>query len=299
MASTFPRCSAAVFGVLSLACSTAQAAARPAQDPGESAAQPEPVLDLEKVFELSKALTLGSDSFSGWLPEGQAYLATQNGALVRVDAESGQSEPHFDPARAEQAFAALPGIGAELAAELAGAARESLAPTKDAALVNACGDLFHYRLHDGRAVRLTHDPLEEVGESLSPDGELAAYISNWNLHLVPTGGGTPRPLTTEGDENHLYGRLDWVYQEELYGRGNFQGFWWSPDSQRIACLILDETEVPQYTIPDHRKTRPEVEVWRYPKAGDPNPRAALAVLDVAGGAPSAVRPLALRRPRRS
>ena len=233
MASTFPRCSAAVFGVLSLACSTAQAAARPAQDPGESAARGAEAgrLDLERVFELSKALTLGSDSFSGWLPEGQAYLATQNGALVRVDAESGQAEPHFDPARAEQAFAALPGIGAELAAELAGAARESLAPTKDAALVNACGRPL--LLSPRRSARRAPDPRPARGgrRELLARRQAGGLHQRLDIHVVPTAGGAPRALTTRATRTTCYGRLDWVYQEEVYGRGNFQGYWWSPDSR--------------------------------------------------------------------
>ena len=56
---------------------------------------------------------------------------------------------------------------------------------------------------------------------------------------------------------------------------------------RIAFLTLDESDVPAFTIVDHRETRPEVEVWRYPKAGDPNPKVALGVVDAAGGARAA------------
>ncbi|MDH3285425.1 MAG: S9 family peptidase, partial [Acidobacteriota bacterium] len=94
---------------------------------------------------------------------------------------------------------------------------------------------------------------------------------------------TERALTVDGGEDLLYGRLDWVYQEELYGRGNFKGYWWSPDSSRLAFLKLDESPVGTFTIVDHLPIRLTTEVTRYPKAGDPNPRVSLGLVDVAGG----------------
>src|SRR5690606_15123885 len=72
-------------------------------------------------------------------------------------------------------------------------------------------------------------------------------------------------------------------QEEIYGRGNWQGFWWSPDSTRLVFLALDESKVPEYVVVDHRETRPDVERWRYPKAGDPNPGVRVGVVEVGGG----------------
>ncbi len=69
----------------------------------------------------------------------------------------------------------------------------------------------------------------------------------------------------------LNGKLDWLYQEEIYGRGRFRAFWWSPDSSRLAFLQLDERPVPEYTVVDHIPYRPALEVTDYPKAGDPNP----------------------------
>ena len=88
-------------------------------------------------------------------------------------------------------------------------------------------------------------------------------------------------MTDGGHEDLFYGRLDWVYQEELYGRGNFQGFWWSPDSSRIALLRLDESPVKEFTLVSDTPVRPLIEVENYPKAGDPNPEVQLGVVGVA------------------
>ena len=96
-------------------------------------------------------------------------------------------------------------------------------------------------------------------------------------------GGNELRLTTGGGENTLNGKLDWVYQEEIYGRGNYQAHWWSPDSRRLAFLQSDERDVPRFTVVDHIPFRPPLEVYPYPKAGDPNPRVRLGVAKASGG----------------
>src|SRR5690606_26305517 len=124
-----------------------------------------------------------------------------------------------------------------------------LNPARDAVLVRAANDLFLYSIAAGEAWRLTSDPAEEVGPQFSPDGRLVAFVRDHDLHVVPTErGGRELALTQGGGPQLLHGRLDWVYQEELYGRGNWQGFWWSPDSARIALLRLDERPVPEFTL---------------------------------------------------
>jgi len=91
-------------------------------------------------------------------------------------------------------------------------------------------------------------------------------------------------LTADGSPKILNGRLDWVYQEELYGRGNFEAYWWSPDSTKLAYLRLDERPVPEFTVVDHIPYDQTLEVTPYPKAGDPNPIVQLGIINAAGGA---------------
>ena len=98
-----------------------------------------------------------------------------------------------------------------------------------------------------------------------------------------TSTGHERALTTDGHAQRLNGKLDWVYQEEIYGRGTHRAYWWSPDSSRLAFLQLDEAPVPEFTVVDHIPYRQDVEVTDYPKAGDPNPTVKLGVVRAAGG----------------
>lgn len=75
-------------------------------------------------------------------------------------------------------------------------------------------------------------------------------------------------------DDSFSGKLDWVYQEEIYGRGNFLAHWWSPDGVRLGWLELDESAVEEFTVVDHIEDghfRVKSEVYNYPKVGDPNP----------------------------
>lgn len=245
-------------------------------------------MTLERVFELNSKSLLSPATFGGWAVGPGEYLATEGSAdtsrLIVVNAESGVTRNFHDAAAMESALAGLPGMDAELAAALSRQTSFELSTDGKRALFNAAADLFVYHFDSGKAVRLTQDAADEVGEVFSPDGRFVSFVSASNLHVVSTDEGAPRQLTHDGDDNHLFGRLDWVYQEEVYGRGNFQGHWWSPDSRQIAYLTLDQTLVPEYTIADTREVHPKLEVWRYPKVGDPNPLARLAVVDLASGA---------------
>jgi len=127
-------------------------------------------------------------------------------------------------------------------------------------------------------------------EELSPDGAHLAFVQGNDLVVVDTATGARRELTTDGSPDVFNGILDWVYQEELYGRGDFKGFWWSPDSKHLAFLRLDESKVHDFTVIDHIEKghfRVKSELTRYPKVGDPNPTVTLAIADAA--APSAIR----------
>ncbi|MFN3241201.1 MAG: DPP IV N-terminal domain-containing protein [Planctomycetota bacterium] len=135
-------------------------------------------------------------------------------------------------------------------------------------------------------VDLARGAISEV--HVSGDGSYISYVQHNDLHLV--GGGDVWRVTEDGGPELFHGKLDWVYQEELYGRGDFQAHWWSPKGGRCAFLSLDEAPVREFTVIDHvpqdflDKERSVVsEVTNYPKAGDPNPFASLSVAHMDSG----------------
>ncbi|MEZ5978026.1 MAG: DPP IV N-terminal domain-containing protein [Planctomycetota bacterium] len=118
---------------------------------------------------------------------------------------------------------------------------------------------------------------------LAPGARAASWVEGSQLRLAAVDGSWSA-LLGDGDPDHLTGVLDWVYQEEVYGRGDFNASWWSPGGDAIAFLELDETKVPSFTVIDHVPERArteqrgvDVETTRYPKVGDANPTVALAI----------------------
>jgi dipeptidyl-peptidase-4 len=249
-------------------------------------------LTLDDLYDPEKKL-----DFSGQPPSGFEWLSdthyawprtdpkTRRAEWMRVEAASGKTEPLFDAARMEAALAKLPGVSADEAKRLARQRSYAWNATHGAMVLLVSSDLYLYEIASGRVVRLTFAPGEEEEAAFSPDGGFVAYVRDNNLFVVDVATQRERALTTDGSENVLNGKLDWVYQEEVYGRGRYRAYWWSPDSARLAFLRLDEHAVPRYTLVDDIPTRPTVETWPYPKAGDPNPTVKLAVASVAGGAP--------------
>ena len=204
---------------------------------------------------------------------------------VKVEAVSGRTTPLFDAARMEAALAALPGIERDEAGALARSNGLRLNPARSGALLTIADDLYVYDFRSARATRLTTTPGDEEEATFSPDGRLVAFVRSSNLFVVDVATAREQALTTDGSPEILNGKLDWLYQEEVYGRGRFRGYWWSPDSSRIAFLQLNEGGVPEHTVVDHIPYRPTLEVTNYPNAGDRNPTVRLGIARTVGGAP--------------
>jgi len=207
----------------------------------------------------------------------------QDAQLFVVDAATGRREPFLDAGLMEAALSAFPGIGADDASQLARRSTHLMDPARMAVLFEFTNDLYHYDLGTGRVSRLTRSPKPEEHASFSPDGRFVAFIRDHDLFVVDVDHRREHPLTSNGNDAIRNGFLDWVYQEEIFGRGNFRAYWWSPDSTRIAYLQLDDSDVPSYTLVDHIPDHPEVEDWDYPKAGDPNPAVRLGIVRSSGG----------------
>ena len=203
--------------------------------------------------------------------------------VLKVHAPTGRSEPFYDSSLMRKSLEGLPGLTPEDARRLA--ARKGHAPDENmtAFLIHHESDLLYYRLADASAFVLAEGRDAKVAAEFSPDGRLVCYIKDNNIHVVEVETRIDLALTKEGTNTTLAGRLDWVYQEELYGRDNFKGYWWSPDSTRIAFLLLDTSSVRPFTLIDHVPTTPALEISHYPKAGQANPTVRLGVVSAAGG----------------
>jgi dipeptidyl-peptidase 4 len=249
------------------------------------------LLTVEEIYHPEKRVNFnGTTPTIRWFRDGKHYLLTNDASrrdvprLQKVNAATGEAVPFFDSAKMQAAFTALPGISTQDARQLSNRDSYQLSPSETGVLINWANDLFFYEFGSERAIRLTSNPEEEVGEGFSPDGRMVSFVRGNNLYVEDLSmQRRERALTTDGGPKILNGRLDWVYQEELYGRGNFGAYWWSPDSTTIAYLRFDERPVPEFTVVDHIPYDQKLEITPYPKAGDPNPIVKLGVVNAAGG----------------
>jgi dipeptidyl-peptidase-4 len=147
------------------------------------------------------------------------------------------------------------------------------------------GDLYYFDVAPASFRRLTATPAEEHSPTFSPDGGKLAYTRGNDLFVYDLAAGLERQLTGDGSATVLNGYASWVYMEEILGRaGAYRAFWWSPDSTRLVFLRFDDSPVPQFPLYRADGQHGELELQRYPKAGDPNPFVKAGVVTVADGA---------------
>ncbi|MET0552608.1 MAG: S9 family peptidase [Vicinamibacteria bacterium] len=252
---------------------------------GAAGAQQKP-LTIDAIYDPETKAEFSGKPLTGlaWLSDTH-YLqpGPVGSAPLKVEAATGKSEPFFEAARLETVLGRIEGVTPEAAKAAVRARSFNWSARRDRVLLPIGGDLYVYDLGAHKATRLTDGGGTEDEAAFSPDGASVSFVRAHDLYVVPAAGGAERRLTTDGGREILNGKLDWVYQEEIYGRGNFRGYWWSPDAKRLAFLRLDERKVPKYTIVDDMTTRPVFEVYPYPKAGEPNPVVTLGLADAAAG----------------
>ena len=141
------------------------------------------------------------------------------------------------------------------------------------------GDVFVLDLNSAHFRRLTSTPAEETSASFSPNGHRVAYVRTNDLYYYDLDADRETRLTRDGSETLLNGTLSWVYWEEVFGRRDI-GYWWAPDSQAIAYLQSDESEVDLSYFVDFVPFSPRVIRQRYARAGRANPRVRLGITEL-------------------
>jgi dipeptidyl-peptidase-4 len=185
-----------------------------------------------------------------------------------------QRQPMVDRVRALANLKSVAGFAGEALPSpvaLDGSGREALY------LFN--GDVFVLELSSARVQRLTSTPEEEASASFSPNGRRVAYVRSNDLYFFDLEANREQRITRDGSETMLNGTLSWVYWEEVFGRRDI-GYWWAPDSQAIAYLQSDDSQVDLTYFTDITPFSPRVVRQRYARAGRANPRVRLGIVEL-------------------
>uniref|UniRef100_A0A3P9IPF9 Dipeptidyl peptidase like 10 n=1 Tax=Oryzias latipes TaxID=8090 RepID=A0A3P9IPF9_ORYLA len=113
-------------------------------------------------------------------------------------------------------------------------------------------------------------------------GQQLVYIFENNIYYQSDVESNSLRLTSSGKEGAIFnGIADWLYEEEILQ--SHVAHWWSPDGERLAFLVLNDTLVPNMVLPRFTGTTyPKGKEYPYPKAGQPNPVVKLHVVNLYG-----------------
>ena len=114
---------------------------------------------------------------------------------------------------------------------------------------------------------------KSILKTLSPDKSKIAYIRGNNLYVFSFADNKETALTADGTNVLMNGYASWVYYEEILGRSSeYQAYWWSPDSKKIAYYKFDDSNISMFPIYNSTGKHGYITETRYPKAGDENPK---------------------------
>lgn len=139
--------------------------------------------------------------------------------------------------------------------------------------------LANYYIYDIKTKQLASVNKDKVRlAEFAPDGSKVAYVKANNLFMLSLSDMQETQITTNGEFNKIInGTTDWVYEEEF---AITKGFFWSPDSKKIAFYSFDESNVKEYTIPYYGSLYPVQYTYKYPKAGEANSVISVLVYDI-------------------
>ncbi len=215
----------------------------------------------------------------GWLSDAEYLEIRQDTTdnrrkLYAVEAATGSSRVYLDPEDFKEILPA--------GFHLLGAVERT--PDYRILIFSRKNDLYMLDTQRREFRRLTANPGRERNPRLSPDGKWVAFTRDHNLYTIDLRTGLEYQLTADGSETIYNGWASWVYYEEILGRpSRYRAFWWSPDSKRLAFLRFDDSPVPRFPIFHPGGVHGELEMERYPKAGDPNPKVRLGIVSADGG----------------
>lgn len=152
---------------------------------------------------------------------------------------------------------------------------------------SATSTYYIYNVKNKTLVPLSNGGPQECPK-FSPDGNQIAFVRDNNIFLVKLlYNNAESQITKDGERNKVInGKPDWVYEEEFSFNCAFD---FSADSEMLAWIRFDESEVKTYTFPWYKGMSPSKEEYalypgnyeyKYPKAGEVNAKVSVLTYDI-------------------
>ncbi|RME39472.1 MAG: S9 family peptidase, partial [Planctomycetota bacterium] len=255
--------------------------------------QPAPLRNVKflRTYAETRRFSLGRPRAIRVTPDGTAVLFLRSGprsfvqSLYEFDTETGTERKLFS---AEDILAGA----AESLTEEEKARRERmrmaargvavyrLSRDGKRILVPLSGRLFVVERETGTVRELPCSEGYPIDPRFSPDGRFVAYVLAGDLYVMEIDTGKETRLTHRKSKHITNGLSEFVAQEEM---GRFAGYWWSPDSRRLAYQQTDTRRVETLYIMDAMHPEKSPSPRPYPRPGKNNADVRLGILSVDGG----------------
>ena len=130
------------------------------------------------------------------------------------------------------------------------------------------GDIYVLNIVNANFARITETEEEELGPTLSPDGQKIAFVRINEIYVYDLQKGEEKQVTFDSSETLYNGRLSFMYWEDVFFRNNGVGLWWSPDSKALAYMQTDVSQVTEFIYYDIKPFNPRRIKVRYPLVGE-------------------------------
>uniref|UniRef100_A0A8D0YUW4 Dipeptidylpeptidase IV N-terminal domain-containing protein n=1 Tax=Sus scrofa TaxID=9823 RepID=A0A8D0YUW4_PIG len=244
--------------------------------PDELTNSSETRLSLEDLFRKDFVL---HDPEARWINDTDVVYKSENGHVIKLNIETNATTLLLE----NTTFVTFK------------ASRHSVSPDlKYVLLAYDVKQIFHYSYTASYVIYNIHT--REVWELNPPEvedsilqyaawgvqGQQLIYIFENNIYYQPDIKSSSLRLTSSGKEGIIFnGIADWLYEEELLH--SHIAHWWSPDGERLAFLMINDSLVPNMVIPRFTGALyPKGKQYPYPKAGQVNPTIKLYVVNLYG-----------------
>jgi dienelactone hydrolase len=176
-----------------------------------------------------------------------------------ADPTNGQKTPAFDHAKLATSLSDI--MERDIMANQLSLSDISLSADGQTMTYRAYGNRLQTNLSTYETQKL--DPEKKWAETLSPDGQWAAYIKDYNLWVRNTDTDERVQLTTDGQKDFGYAtnNAGWIKSDRPV-------LLWSPDSKKIATFQHDGRGVGEMYLYNTQVGHSDLKKWKYPMPGD-------------------------------